>query len=87
MATLNYNITAEDLFRSTYKYSEAKQLIEEFKASDATVAEILYGEDEYKNENSVRTTYTNIIRRMHCSDILGITTRGKRAFILKKMPE
>lgn len=85
MASLNYSVTPEDIktFRNTYLYSEAKQLVEEFKASGAEMVEIIYGEDEYKSARSVYNIYRRVLQRIHNTDLISVITRRDRVFLVR----
>lgn len=63
------------------KNHKLQQLIEEFANSDMEMCEIIYDENEYKNPQSVRSSFGCALKRSGYP--IKACVRGKRAFMFK----
>lgn len=86
MATLNYDVTMADVkWVRSYQPSKNQILIEEFLKSGKDVAEIKYGNKEFRQKKSIYNSFYNTLRRMHCKTVK-IVMRGDRAFLVRINP-
>ena len=82
MARLSYSVSREAL--NFYKGTKIIEIVNEFINSGADIAEFLYGEGEYSNVNTARSTIDQNLKHRHLTNTVGTAVRKGHLYLVRK---